>query len=66
LRRKIRECLFEDLDQAREISRQWLSSYNEERPHGAPMFRTFVGGSLIGSQAAASSGSGLSSVSIAR
>jgi len=29
-------------------------------------FRTFVGGSLIGSQAAASSGNGLSSVSIAR
>jgi putative transposase len=27
--------LFEDLDQAREITEQWLRSYNEERPHDA-------------------------------
>lgn len=28
--------LFEDLDQVREISSQWLRIYNEERPHDAP------------------------------
>jgi integrase-like protein len=38
----------------------------EESTVVSTMFRTFVGGSLIRSQAAASSGSGLSSVSIAR
>src|ERR1700674_932214 len=27
--------LFEDLDQVREISHEWLASYNEERPHDA-------------------------------
>jgi putative transposase len=27
--------LFEDLDQVREISHEWLISYNEERPHDA-------------------------------
>src|SRR5574341_826661 len=27
--------LFEDLDQVREITDQWLRSYNEERPHDA-------------------------------
>jgi len=28
--------VFEDLDQMREITEQWLYSYNEERPHDAP------------------------------
>ena len=27
--------LFEDLDQVREISHEWVYSYNEERPHDA-------------------------------
>jgi putative transposase len=27
--------VFEDLDQVREISAQWLRIYNEERPHDA-------------------------------
>lgn len=27
--------LFEDLEQVRELSNQWLTSYNEERPHDA-------------------------------
>jgi putative transposase len=28
-------CVFESLDQVREISAEWLQSYNEERPHDA-------------------------------
>ena len=27
--------VFESLDQVREISAEWLQSYNEERPHDA-------------------------------
>ncbi len=27
--------LFDDLEQAREITEQWIRSYNEERPHRA-------------------------------
>ena len=27
--------LFEDLDQAREITDEWITVYNEERPYGA-------------------------------
>ena len=27
--------LFEDLDQVREITDEWITIYNEERPHGA-------------------------------
>jgi putative transposase len=27
--------LFEDLDQVREITDDWITVYNEERPHGA-------------------------------
>jgi putative transposase len=28
-------CVFESLDQVRELSAEWLQSYNEERPHDA-------------------------------